>query len=319
MTSARPQQQFSNIRGRITENAPLGEVGWFQAGGKADILFKPADAEDLAAFLEQCPPHVPVLPLGVLSNTIVRDGGVRGVVIRLGRQFAQIEGDPAQAQIYAGAASLDANVAAIALKHHIGGLEYLSGIPGGIGGALRMNAGAYCTETKDVLIEAEMVTRDGTFKTMTPDDMGMSYRKNEMPLDTIFTAARFQGKIEDPQLITDRITAIRESRQNSQPILERTGGSTFANPDPAALEKAGLPPETKTWQLIERAGGRSLKIGGAMMSEKHCNFMINTGGATASDLENLGEEIRKRVYEQSGIMLRWEIRRIGEREEPSPS
>lgn len=302
------------VRGRYTENAPLGEVGWFQAGGKAEILFKPADIEDLSDFFANCPKHYKITPFGVLSNTIIRDGGVSGVVIRLGRAFAQIEHRDGHI-IEAGAAALDANVAAVAAQHNTGGLEYLSGIPGSIGGALRMNAGAYGTETKDVLIKAQAIDRDGKIHEFTPDEMGMSYRHNDLDTSYIFTKAWLQGYEDDPQNIADKISQIRESRNNTQPILERTGGSTFANPAPEDLEKAGLPATTKTWQLIDQSGGRELMIGGAQMSEKHCNFMINKGGATGSDLENLGEEIRKRVYETTGIMLRWEIRRMGDKEQ----
>lgn len=300
------------VRGRYTENAPLGEVGWFRAGGKADILFKPADREDLAAFLAACPAHIPVTAHGVLSNTIVRDGGVRGVVVRMGRDFAEVE---AVDDIYvrAGAAALDGNVAQVAARHDIAGLEYLSGIPGTIGGALRMNAGAYGTETKDVLVWAEALDRAGQVHRMSPAEMGMRYRHTATPSDYIFTGALFEGSYGDRAVIEANMAEIKSRREATQPIRERTGGSTFANPAPEDVAAAGLPEGTKTWQLIDKAGCRGLCVGGAMMSELHCNFMINTGTATGADLENLGEEVRRRVHDMSGIMLRWEIKRIGER------
>lgn len=299
------------VRGRYTENAPLGEFGWFKCGGKADVLFKPADREDLAAFLAACPAEIPVSIFGVLSNTIVRDGGVRGVVVRLGREFADIE--PVDGvYMRAGALALDANVAMMAARAGIAGLEFFNGIPGTIGGALRMNAGCYGTETKDVLVWAEALDRAGQVHRLSPAEMGMSYRHTTTPSDYIFTGALFEGEPGDPQIIESNINEIKARRQATQPIREKTGGSTFANPDPADVAKAGLPEGFKTWQLIDKAGCRGLRVGGAMMSELHCNFMINTGTATAADLENLGEEVRKRVFEDSGIMLRWEVKRFGE-------
>lgn len=298
------------VRGRYTENVPLGKKSWFSCGGTADILFKPADKEDLQHFLKNCPADIPVHIFGVLSNCIIRDGGVRGVVIRLGREFSAIEVD--DNKVKAGALALDTNVAQTAAEQGIAGLEFFSGIPGSIGGALRMNAGCYGTETKDVLIECEAIDRQGNFHTLTPDQMGMSYRHIDVPEDYIFLGATFEGTLEDPEKVKKHITDIKERREESQPIREKTGGSTFANPSAAELSQAGLSEDTKVWQLIESVGGRGLKIGGAQISEKHCNFMINTGEATASDLEALGEEIRQRVAEKYGITLRWEIRRIGE-------
>ncbi len=298
------------VRGRYTANAPLGEVGWFRAGGKAEMLFKPEDRQDLADFLKNCPPEVPVTALGVLSNTIIRDGGLPGVTIRPGREFATVEkagGD----RILAGASALDGTVAAFAAREGIAGLEYLSGVPGTIGGAIRMNAGAYETETKDVLIEAYAIDRKGVMHTLKPEDMHMSYRHNSAPDDMIFTGGLFQGRSGDPEVIESHIRSIKEKRSSTQPIKSRTGGSTFANPSPEQLEKAGQPPGTKTWQLIDRAGCRGLKVGDAQMSEMHCNFMLNLGSASAADLENLGEDVRRRVYENSGVELRWEIKRIG--------
>ncbi len=298
------------VRGRYTAQAPLGEVGWFRTGGRAEVLFRPADREDLRVFLAGCPADIPVTVLGVLSNTIVRDGGLRGVVIRMGRDFADME-VRSDCRILTGAAALDGNVAAFAARMGIEGLEYLSGVPGTIGGALRMNAGAYGRETRDVLVEAEALDRQGNTHRLTPEGMGMAYRHNAAPEDLIFVSALLKGEAGDQAEIEAHIRAIKERRQETQPIRERTGGSTFANPSPEQLAAAGLPPDTKTWQLIDRAGGRGLKVGGAMMSDLHCNFMLNTGTATAQDLELLGEEVRRRVMEHSGVQLRWEIKRIG--------
>lgn len=299
------------VRGRYTENAPLGAVGWLKAGGTAEVLFKPADQEDLASFMASCPADIPVSVFGALSNTIIRDGGVKGVVIRLGREFAGIE-VLENHRIKAGALALDGNIARAAAKAGIAGLEFFSGIPGTIGGALRMNAGCYGTETKDVLLHAEAIDRQGNVHVLTPEDMGMRYRHTDTPADYIFLSATFQGLPGDPEEVQAHIRAIKDKREESQPIREKTGGSTFANPDPEDIAKAGLPEGTKVWQLIDRAGCRGLMVGGAQMSEKHCNFMINTGTATAADLENLGEEVRRRVFENCGIKLRWEIRRVGE-------
>lgn len=319
------------VRGRYTENAPLGAGGWFRCGGTADVLFKPADLEDLREFLAQISPPLsppqaggraptkleaggewmPVSVFGVLSNTIVRDGGLRGVTVRLGRGFAGIE-VLEDHRIRAGALALDANVAKIAAEAGIAGLEFFSGIPGTIGGALRMNAGCYGTETKDVLIEATAIDRRGTIHKLTPQQMGMAYRRTDTPAEYIFIDAVFQGQPGDADKIAAHMVEIRERREGSQPIREKTGGSTFANPSMEEIAAAGLPEGTKVWQLIEKAGGRGLMVGGAQMSEKHCNFMINTGAATAADLENLGEEVRRRVYEACGVTLRWEIRRVGE-------
>lgn len=316
--TARPAQQpdletdlTQIVRGSLRQAAPLGAVGWLKAGGAADWLFKPADVADLQQLLKALPPEISVQAFGALSNTIVRDGGVRGMTVRPGRAFAAIEILPDH-QVRAGAFTLDANVAQEAAKAGIDGLSFFSGIPGTIGGALRMNAGCYGTETKDVLLYAEAVDRQGSLHRLTPADMGMAYRHTETPADYIFVSAVFQGQEGDPDTIRAHMKEIKERREASQPIREKTGGSTFANPSAAELAAEGLPEETKVWQLIDRAGGRGLMVGGAQMSEKHCNFMINTGTATAADLEGLGEEIRKRVYENSGIRLRWEVKRVGE-------
>jgi len=310
MTALLKPADLPPVRGRITENAPLGAVGWFRCGGSADILFKPADEGDLSEFLAALPAEVPVQVFGVMSNCIIRDGGVRGVVVRLGREFAQVEIDGLN--VRAGAMALDGNVASAAAQAGIAGLEFFSGIPGTIGGALRMNAGAYGTETKDVLVEATAIDRAGKRHVLTPAQMGMAYRHSDTPDDYIFTQALFKGEPGSADVIRGAIAEIKRARGATQPIREKTGGSTFANPSPADLEAAGQPAGTKVWQLIDQAGCRGLTIGGAQMSALHCNFMINTGEATAADLENLGEEVKRRVYEHSGITLRWEVKRIGE-------
>jgi len=290
--------RLPKVRGRLSENAAIGPMTWFGVGGPAEVLFKPEDREDLAAFIFGCPADVPITVLGVASNLIVRDGGIPGVVIRMGREFAQVTAEGTA--LTAGAAALDINVALTAAKHSIAGLEFLSGIPGTIGGALRMNAGAYGGETKDVLRHAEVLFRDGGIKTMTGAEMGLSYRHNDLPEDVIFLGATFDGCAGATAEIEARMDEIRKKRGETQPIKTKTGGSTFANPE-----------NEKAWQLIDAAGCRGLKIGGAQVSELHCNFLLNTGDATAADIERLGEEVRKRVAEKSGIMLRWEIRRIG--------
>jgi UDP-N-acetylmuramate dehydrogenase len=290
--------RLPTVRGRLTANAPLANVTWFRVGGPAEVLFKPADAEDLSAFLAGCPADVPVTVIGVASNLLVRDGGVPGVVIRLGRAFADISVDGPT--IKAGAAALDLNVANAARDADIAGLEFLSGIPGTIGGALRMNGGAYGRELSDVVVSATAIDRAGTQHTLSHEDLSLSYRHSDVPEDWIFTSAVVRGHPGNHAEIVHRMHEIATSRAESQPVRARTGGSTFANP-----------PGEKAWALIDRAGCRGLTIGGAQVSEKHCNFLLNLGTATADDLESLGEEVRRRVYETSGIQLRWEIRRIG--------
>ena len=304
------ENDLPQVRGRYTLDAPLGAGGWFRCGGMADVLFKPADRDDLISFLQNLDPDIPVQVFGALSNCIIRDGGVRGVTIRLGRDFSGIETDGDV--VRAGALALDANVAQVAAEAGIGGLEFLSGIPGTIGGALRMNAGCYGAETKDVLVECEALDRTGRLHLLKPDEMGMSYRHTEVPDDYIFLSATFRGMPEKPEDVLARMAGIKARREESQPIREKTGGSTFANPGAEELSQNGLSPDIKVWQLIDQVGGRGLKVGGAMMSEKHCNFMINMGEASAADLEALGEEIRRRVADKTGITLRWEIRRIGD-------
>jgi len=291
------------VRGRLGENVPIGPITWFRVGGPAEILFRPADATDLADFLRALPPDIPVTAIGVASNLLVRDGGIPGVTIRLGRGFVGI--DAAEDEIRAGAGALDLNVALTAAKAGIAGLEFLSGVPGTIGGGLRMNAGAYGSDIKDVLVYAEAVDRAGTIRRVSVAEMGLSYRHCGVPEDWIFTGAVFRGRRDDPTAIAKRMGEIQAAREASQPIRARTGGSTFANP-----------PGHKAWELVDAAGCRGLVRGGAMVSEKHTNFLINTGDATAAAIEGLGEEVRRRVDAQSGIVLDWEIRRIGR---PLPS
>ena len=291
------------VRGRLTQNAPLAPITWFRVGGKAEILFKPADVDDLAQFMAHKPADVPVTFIGVGSNLLVRDGGVRGVVIRLGRGFNEIGHDGTQ--LRAGAAMLDLNVALYARDAGLTGLEFLSGIPGTIGGALRMNAGAYGREMSDVVLGAEAIDAQGVRRWLVPSELGLSYRHCDIPEDWIFTAAALRAEPGEPTAIQARIAEIQDARESSQPIRTRTGGSTFANPtDPRAQGR-------KAWQLIDLAGCRGLTRGGAQVSEKHCNFLINTGTATASDIEALGDDVRARVAERFGVTLRWEIKRIG--------
>jgi len=301
------------VRGRLSVDAPLASMSWFRVGGPAEVLFRPADADDLAAFLAGCPADVPVHVLGVASNLLVRDGGVKGVVIRLAGPFAEIRAGDGDHTLSAGAGALDLSVAMTAQAAGIAGLEFLSGIPGTVGGMVRMNAGAYGREAVDVLVEAEGVDRAGTRRIYRLEALGLSYRHCAVPDDVVFTRALLRGQPGDPADIKARIVEIQRQRQESQPVRARTGGSTFANPDPAL--SGGL----RAWELIDRAGCRGLRIGGAQVSEKHCNFLINTGDATAADLESLGEEVRRRVLETSGVALRWEIRRIGESAPASPA
>jgi UDP-N-acetylmuramate dehydrogenase len=291
------------LRGRVSLDAPLAPVTWFQVGGPAEVMVKPKDLEDLSLFLAQRPAEVPVLVIGVASNLLVRDGGVPGVVIRLGRAFADIAvaGDT----LVCGAAALDGNVAKVARDAGLGGLEFLAGIPGTIGGALRMNAGAHGGEMKDVVISATAVDGAGGVHALTPADLDFSYRHCALPEDWIFTGCVLRGRPEAVAVISARMEAIRAQREDSQPVRARTGGSTFANPDPA------LSDGRRAWQLIDAAGCRGLTIGGAQVSEKHCNFLVNTGTATAADLETLGETVRARVLETTGVALTWEIRRVG--------
>ncbi|WP_431204716.1 UDP-N-acetylmuramate dehydrogenase [Bradyrhizobium betae] len=288
-----------DLRGRLLANQSLAELTWFRVGGPAQVLFTPADEDDLAYFLAHLAHNIPVHVVGVGSNLIVRDGGIAGVVIRLApRAFgdASADGDV----VTAGAAALDKRVAEVAASADIGGLEFYFGIPGTIGGALRMNAGANGGETKDVLIEARGVGRDGTKYTFSNADMKFVYRNSGVDPSIIFTSARFRGQIRDAETIRARMAEVQAHRETAQPIREKTGGSTFKNP-----------PGHSAWKLVDAAGCRGLRVGGAQVSEMHCNFLINTGDATAQDIETLGETVRERVRANSGIELHWEIKRIG--------
>ena len=290
-----------NLRGRLTADAPLAPFTWFRVGGPAEVLFLPADEDDLAYVLERLPDDVPVTVVGLGSNLIVRDGGVAGVVVRLGgRAFGAIEtiGDH---RVSAGAAAPDAQVARAAAEAGIDGLAFLRGVPGSIGGALRMNAGAHGGETRETVVEARGVDRSGARRVFTNAQMGFSYRHSEAPDDVIFTRAIFQGRSGDPVAIKTEMQRITAAREASQPIREKTGGSTFKNPT-----------GHKAWQLIDAAGCRGLVMGDAQVSTLHCNFLINRGGATAADIEALGEEVRRRVKLASGVELEWEIKRVGE-------
>jgi len=291
--------RLPELRGRLVANQPLADFTWFRVGGPAQLLFTPADEADLAYFLKHLPADIPVTVIGLGSNLIVRDGGVPGVVIRLGRGFNEItvEGD---CRLRVGAAVPDVKAARAAADAGIDGLAFYRGIPGGIGGALRMNAGAHGGETRDVLIEARGVDRAGNIRLFSNADFGFSYRHSGAPADVVFTSALYQGRPGEPAAILAEMDRITQAREASQPIREKTGGSTFKNP-----------PGRKAWQLVDAAGCRGLAVGAAQVSEMHCNFLINTGGATAAEIEGLGEEVRRRVKAQSGVELEWEIKRIG--------
>jgi UDP-N-acetylmuramate dehydrogenase len=289
-----------DLRGRLSANAPIAEATWFRVGGPAQALFSPADEEDLAYLIGRLPPDVPVTTIGLGSNLIVRDGGIAGVVVRLGgRAFNAIEVADS-CRVFVGAAAPDQFVARAAATAGVDGLAFLRGVPGSIGGALRMNAGAHGGETKDVLIEARGVDRSGATRALSNADMGFSYRHSSVADDVIFTSAVLSGRPGEPAAITAEMERITRAREESQPIRERTGGSTFKNP-----------PGGKAWRLIDEAGCRGLAIGDAQVSPMHCNFFINRGRATAADIEALGEEVRRRVRETSGVTLEWEIKRIG--------
>jgi UDP-N-acetylmuramate dehydrogenase len=295
----RPCDMLPPVRGSLTLGAPLKDLVWFRAGGPAEILFRPADAEDLAAFLAARPADLRVSVIGVGSNLLVRDGGIPGVVVRLSSSFGKIEASGTQMR--AGAAALDGAVARAAADAGIAGLEFLRGVPGTIGGALRMNAGCYGREIKDVFVEATAIDGKGNKIKLSSADMGFEYRKARgAGDDLVFVEAVFEGRKDDPAAIRDRMEELSANREASQPIKSKTGGSTFKNP-----------PGHKAWQLIDQAGCRGLRIGGAQVSEKHTNFLINTGDARAADLEALGEDVRKRVQKKSGITLEWEIKRVG--------
>lgn len=304
-TGERLIERLPPVRGRLTEKVPLAPITWFRVGGAAEVMFRPADVEDLARFLAEKPADVPVTVIGVASNLLVRDGGVPGVVVRLGRGFVEIAVDGTR--VITGGGALDLNVALTCQQAGLAGLEFMSGIPGTVGGGLRMNAGAYGREFKDVLHEVVALDGRGNRQRVPAAALGLSYRHSDAPDDWIFVSATFVGDRGDPDAIGGRMMTIQSQREATQPIRARTGGSTFANP-----------PGAKAWELIDAAGCRGLTRGGAMVSEKHANFLINTGDATAADLEDLGEEVRRRVHQHAGVMLEWEIRRIGIRAEGAP-
>lgn len=304
MMAARRSTHWSEAlppaRGRVTRGQSLAQITWFGVGGPAEIGFRPADAEDLSNFLAGLPPEAPVTVIGVGSNLLVRDGGVEGVVIRLGRGFAGIAADGLA--IEAGAAALDANVAEVAAQAGIAGMEFLTGVPGTIGGATRMNAGAYGGDMAAITVAATALDRGGREHRLDKAALGFTYRHSTVPEDWIVTGASLTGTADDPIVIAGRLAEIRAEREASQPIRSKTGGSTFKNP-----------PGERAWALIDRAGCRGLRLGGAMVSEKHCNFLINTGEATAAEIEDLGELVRARVLAETGVTLEWEIKRIGRR------
>ena len=286
------------LRGRVQHQAPLGSTTWFRVGGPAEILVRPADVDDLRGFLAALPLEMPVVAIGAASNLIIRDGGIPGVTIRLARGFNAIEVDAEG--VTAGAAALDVTVAEHAAAAGLAGLEFLSGIPGSIGGAVVMNAGAYGGDVAGVLEWAEVVTRTGDLVRLTAAKLAFAYRHSTLPAGAIVVRARFRARPGDAAVIATRMAEIRASREATQPVRARTGGSTFRNP-----------PDQKAWELIDAAGCRGLVRGGAMVSEKHCNFLLNTGEATAADIEGLGEDVRARVRTMSGVDLHGEIRRIG--------
>jgi len=293
------------LRGRLVADAPIAEATWFRVGGPAEALFSPADEDDLAYLLSALPREIPVTTIGLGSNLIVRDGGIPGLIIRLGgRAFGAVE-IADDCRVVAGAAAPDQFVAKAAAKAGVDGVAFLRGVPGSIGGALVMNAGAHGGEVKDTLIEAHGIDRAGAKRVFSNTEMGFAYRHSSAPDDIVFTTATFQGRPGNAAAIEAEMERITRAREASQPIREKTGGSTFKNP--LAM---------KAWELIDKAGCRGLSLGGAQVSTKHCNFLINTGQATAGDLEALGEEVKRRVFETTGVALEWEIKRIGVPLEP---
>lgn len=288
----------AKLRGKIECDAPLAKYTWFRTGGNADMLFAPQDEQDLRDFLKILSPDIPVMALGIGSNMLIRDGGVEGVVIRLGKNFSNIKID--ENMLSAGSGAPDITVSRAAMEAGIAGFEFLRGVPGTIGGALKMNAGAYGGEVKDIFKSATAVDRSGNIHVLKYEDMGFSYRHTNVPDDYIFVNATFEGKMGERQEIETRMGEIANAREISQPLRTRTGGSTFKNPIGQSA-----------WRLVDGAGCRGLKIGGARVSEKHCNFLINEGDASAKDIEDLGEEVRRRVMINSGVKLEWEIKRIG--------
>jgi UDP-N-acetylmuramate dehydrogenase len=293
-----PLPDLPLVRGAYAYDAPLKAHVWLRAGGPAQVLFRPADVDDLADFLKAKPAELPVTAIGVGSNLLIRDGGIPGVTIRLPAAFGKVRAEGLR--LHAGAAALDSAVAKVAAEAGIAGLEFLRTIPGTIGGALKMNAGCYGREVKDVFVSAVALDGRGGRHELTADDMGFVYRKSTLPEDYLFVEAVFEGVADDPAAIRARMDEAILAREASQPVKNRTGGSTFKNP-----------PGYKAWQLIDRAGCRGLKRGGAMVSEQHCNFLINTGDATAADIEALGETVREKVKAAAGVELEWEIKRVG--------
>jgi len=290
------------VRGRLTAAAPLAPLVWFKSGGAAQWLFEPADLDDLTAFLRALNPAVPVFPLGLGSNLIVRDCGIPGVVVRLGKAFSGVDFESAAngAYLLCWAGTSGILVASTARDHGVAGMEFLRGVPGTVGGAVKMNAGAYGREVENILVDATVVLRSGEVRTVDVDALGYSYRHSDLPADAIVVAATFYGQAGDPIAIQAEMDRIAAEREASQPLRSRTGGSTFKNP-----------PGHKAWQLVDEAGLRGFRIGGAQVSEKHCNFLLNLGGASSGDIEALGEAVRERVLAHSGVMLEWEIQRVG--------
>ena len=302
MSEADTMTGLPPLEGSVKPEGSLADFIWFRCGGPAEWLVRPSDTEDLAQFLSQLDPSIPVLPVGVGSNLIVRDGGVPGVVVRLPKSFAEVKVEE-ECRIRAGAAAMGVTVASKARDAGIAGLEFLRGIPGTVGGAVRMNAGAYGREIRDILVEATLVMRDGTIETWPLDLFSYTYRHSAVPCGAVVVEAVFEGSPGDPQEIGEEMDRIAAEREASQPLRSRTGGSTFKNP-----------PGERAWRLIDAAGCRGLQVGGAQVSEKHTNFLINTGAATSAEIEALGEEVRRRVREHSGIELEWEIQRVGDPE-----
>jgi UDP-N-acetylmuramate dehydrogenase len=290
------------LRGQVEANGALADFIWFRTGGPAEWLIRPADVRDLADFMAMLPPEVPIFPIGVGSNLIVRDGGVPGVTIRLPKTMAKVSIEGGN-RVRAGAGAMGITIASAARDAGIAGLEFLRGIPGTAGGAVRMNAGAYGRDVSDILIEATLVLRNGGVETWPAARFGYSYRHSELPEGAVVTEALFEGAPGDPQTIGAEMDRIAAEREASQPLRSRTGGSTFKNPDGA-----------KAWQLVDEAGCRGLRVGDAQVSEKHTNFLLNLGGASSADIEALGEEVRRRVKEKSGVTLEWEIQRVGKAE-----
>ena len=289
-----------DVRGRVTANAPLAPLVWFKSGGAAETLFEPADTADLRAFVRDLDPATPVWPLGLGSNLIVRDGGVRGVTVRLGKPFAKVEPTDATTMRCGGGAS-GILVSSTARDAGIAGLEFLRGIPGTVGGFVRMNGGAYGREVADILIECDIVLRSGELVTLPLAALGYTYRHSELPEGAVVVSATLRGTPGDPKIVGEEMNRIAAEREASQPLRSRTGGSTFKNP-----------PGNKAWALVDEAGCRGLQIGDAQVSEKHCNFLLNLGTATSADIEALGEEVRARVKAHSGVTLEWEIQRVGD-------